>query len=210
MAFPTTSLIDSFTRANQDPVASGWLGPTRLAANSGQCKVLSNALVASTIVGGTTHSYWNTSFAANQEAWITVTTLPAAAGGVSVTARINSPNSAACDYYQWTYTVGTGWRMFRVVNDAYTQIGSTVVTPTLAAGEKIGYELLGTQLRGLHFTGGVWNQIMLVTDTVITDVGFIGAEITDSTAVADDFGGGSSGSLATDTPFTLLGRGATW
>ena len=190
MPFPTTPVLDSFTRANESPVASGWLGPTRPAG--GQLKILSNQLLmlAPADASNSNHSYFNTSYAADQEGYVTVVTLPAAAGGVSVTARIVSPGVGGVNFYQWTYTTGTGWRLFVVIGNSYTQLGSTAATPVLSAGDTIGLRLIGPTLTGLAKLSGVWTEILTINNSQITAGGFLGVEITDATAVTDDFGGG--------------------
>ncbi len=190
MPFPTTSLIDAFDRADENPVAAPWGGaPTRTVANQDNIRILSNQLARGAGAQSGGGGWYATSYAADQEAWLTVATM-SAAGSAGLNARIVSPNTGAVDYYEWAYTVGTGWRMFKVVDNVYTQIGSTVTTPALASGDGTGFELIGSTLRGLHRVSGVWSQIMFVTDTTLTAGGFIGAVMTDAAARCDDFGGG--------------------
>jgi len=198
MAFPTTGLLDAFTRANEDPLASGWLGPVRPAVNS--ARLVSNEVRQQVAGDGTT--YFNTSYAADQEAWFLVNTLPGSGGSISLLGRIRDPGLGTDDFYQWTYTVGTGWRMFVVIDDAYTQLGSTVSTPAMSAGEKIGLELTTNSQKGYHYTAGSWSVITTTTDSQIATGGFIGIEMADATAAVDDFGGGNIGSGA-GTPPTL-------
>jgi hypothetical protein len=138
-------------------------------------------------------SYYNTSYAADQEAYATIPTLPGSGGSVSLTGRIQDPGLGTNDFYQWTYTVGTGWRMFVVIDDGYTQLGSTSASPVLAAGEKIGLELTSNSQKGYHFTAGSWSVITTTSDSQIVTAGFIGIEMADATVALDDLGGGAIG-----------------
>lgn len=196
MAFPSTSVLDAFTRSDEAPIASGWAGPTR--PSRGLLKVISNQLAQYTVVGSTAHAYKTASYAADQEVWATVATLPASSGGISVLGRIQNPNTATLSAYQFSYHVGTGWRCFVISDDGYDQLGSTIASPAMSAGDKIGMEIIGTTIRGLHYTGGVWNQIMSNTDSVVSGAGSLGIEMTDTTARMDDFGGGAYTAVTLD------------
>lgn len=197
--FPTTGVLDTFGRANQDPIGvPSWSGPTRPAASSGQLKVLSNQLASAGLVGGTSHSYWSqTQFPSVQEGWVTVAVLPAAAGGVSITLKNQVPSTVGWDCYQWTYTVGTGWRMFYVVDVGYTQIGSTVATPTMSVGDSLGFASNGTTHRGYYKPAAAlsWTEITVGSNNdpaLLNLPGFIGVEMTDLTGRISAFGGGAS------------------
>lgn len=206
MAFPTTSVLDAFTGADEDPIATNWSGPTR--PTGGQLRRVSNQLARQVAAGTSYHSYYDIStFDADCEAWMTVATVPTA-GGCSVTARIVNPNAATVHYYQFTFTAGTGWRMFVVTNNGYTQIGSTVASPAMANGDSIGIECVGSSIRGHHKTGGSWSQIMAVTNSTIATGGYIGVELHDDSAQrADDFGGGNIVTGVTTRTRSLLGVG---
>jgi hypothetical protein len=193
----TTGVLDLVGRADQDPIgAPSWSGPTRPAV--GQLKVVANQLAASSIVGGTAHSYWSqTQFPSVQEGWATVAVLPAAAGGVSVTLKSQVPNTAGWDAYQWTYTVGTGWRMFYIVDNGYSQIGSTVASPLMSVGDSIGFQSAGTTHRGLYLPAAAlsWSEITVGSNNdpaLLGLPGFIGVEMTDVTVRVSAFGGGAS------------------
>lgn len=201
MAFPTTGLLDAFAGSDEDPIATNWSGPTRTGAAAGVLRLVSNEIARSSTTAGKTNwmSYYDIStFGPDSEVYAVLGTLPGGTGSVSLTARIRDPGAAGVDFYQASYTVGTGWRAFRVTNNVYVQLGSTVGSPAMSAGDSIGLEVTGTgatvTVRVLHKTGGSWSEIISTGDTSvdrITVAGYLGAEFNEATARMDDFSGGT-------------------
>lgn len=215
MAFPTTSVLDSFTRADESPLAnSTWLGPMQTALN--QLKLTSN--VARLISGVTGQSYWSAATSsANCEVFCTVPTLPGGGSGVAIWVRLANPgNAGTATAYLLSYTAGTGFKYFKfTTGNTFTQLGSTDST-TISAGDSIGLSASGgatTTLAGFKKTAGTWAALPItptVTDasSPITAAGFIGMEGTDLVVTMDDFGGGStvvSGGLTPSASMLLLG-----
>jgi hypothetical protein len=82
-----------------------------------------------------------------------------------------------------------GWNLFRIDNSAFTQLGATVSGPTLASGDKIGLEAIGSAIAGYRFTAGAWGSAVLsrtdATYGAAGNVGFFGPA--DTTWRADNF-----------------------
>lgn len=197
MAFPTTSVLTSFTGADEDPLSEGgnWAGPIRNAQR--QAERFTNAARHSAnpdnTVSGT--SYWTvTQYGPNVEVFATVPELPSSTHGVSVWARIHNPgNATTMEAYLGVYTTDTGFRIFKVTAGAtFAQIGSTDAT-VASAGDKIGLEVIGTSLTLYHFTSGSWVSRVTGTDSAITGSGYIGLEFSSNITAGtlDDFGGGT-------------------
>lgn len=199
---PSTSLI---LVPDEDPLSTDW-SPTRPSANTREVKasggVLSRA-TAGTPSGGMSH-YDGAAFGPNLEAWAEVETLPPSGQGVSLTLCVTAGagGTSSVDYYQGTYTVGTGWRMFYVVNNGYSQVGSTVASPVLAVGDKIWFLRTNGILRLYHQPDGSdeWDLVMSNTFThaSIPTTGGIGVELTDGVGQLKNFGGGTWTSQAED------------
>lgn len=192
MPFPMSPVLTNFTGADESPLSesSAWSGPTQ--NGQGTLRRLSNAAAAATTGISPWQSYRVATFEADVEVFVTVPTLPASGGSVACWARITNPNNASTmQAVLGVYTVGTGWRIFECTGGSnFAQIGSTTASPAMAAGDKMGIEIIGTQIKLKHFTGGSWNDRVTAT-TTITGGGNIGLELSDSTVRADDFGGGN-------------------
>lgn len=192
--FGLVALLDAFDRADESPLAGGWV-TTRPAGTP--LDLVSNEV--GKVSGGGALSSWDTdTIGPDCEAFIQVPTIPAAGQSCSITCRAVDLGLSTVDYYQFTWTEGTGWRLFRVVNNGYTQLGSTVASPALAAGDWIGIEAASAvpsvKVRGLHKTGGVWSEIIAFEDTNASRpqaAGKCGLEVTSTTARLDNFHAGT-------------------
>lgn len=198
MAFPTTSVLSSFTGADEDPLSesSAWAGPVQ-AGRRTLARASNQALRSTTDTvptSGEGQSYRSGgTFGPDLEAFATIATLPESGKGVATWGRIQNPNSGTMAAYLAVYTTGTGFRLFKVTGGStFAQLGSTAATAA-SAGDKIGLECIGSTIRVLHFTSGSWVQRVSVTDSTITAAGYIGLESGSVNARIDDFGGGTVG-----------------
>lgn len=195
MAFPTTGVLDSFNRANEGPPPSAswgapiYFGQSGLVVNTNQC-------AASAV--DWKDSYWNaTVFGADQETWFTLATLPAGTNAIFLHGRIQatglgtSPNGyvlrVAPGTPDWLISVQT------LSAGALATIGTAVVVAAanFLAGVKLGFELVGSTLKGYRDSGLGWVEMISRTDSTWTGGGRIGAEWNDTTLRIDDFGGGN-------------------
>src|SRR5215831_6017595 len=98
MPFPTTAVIDSFTRANQAPPGAGWSTAGIFNSASSSLQVLSNALAdAGTFTGG---YFANATYGPDAEIYFTCTVLaPNSAVQVEMMVRWTQPGTAAYSGY---------------------------------------------------------------------------------------------------------------
>ncbi len=208
MAFPTTSVIDSFTRADTGPPPGPLWSSPMWSGQSGLTVISNQAAGAATWKD----AYITTEVAADSEAFFTLATLPSGLEGVFLHARIQasglggSPNSYAL-------RIGPGTTYLPVIQKIVAGVNTTLVTGatfTVAAGDKFGFDCIGTTLTAYRapVATGVWAALCTVTDSTHTSGGRIGMEWKDSALRADDFGGGVIVSGATNRrPRALLGVG---
>lgn len=188
MAFPTTGILDDFT-GTENPISTGWTGPiypgeTQLQKASG------------TLRGGAGNSYYNTSFSADQEAFVTIAVLPGDGFTLSLFARIANPNNASLDAYrvQFIYNaVGNDVvRIRRVDNTSSTTLGGDILQD-FSVGDGLGIECIGSTISAYRRSGGIWSLLGSRTDSTYSAGGFTGVELADGTCQIDDFGGGTIG-----------------
>lgn len=213
MAFPTTPVLTNFTGANENPLSEGgaWAGPVRTGGQL-RCQRFSNQ--AEAINGSTGESIWNTTFAADQEVYAVISALPAAGIGFNIFARCQSEGTASADYYNLSYTEGTGWRYFKMIDEGFTQLGGVISTLVAAVGDSCGFSVIGTTLQGYHKpAAGSWATLgVSQTDSSVTGAGKIGFSLSDSdTAAFDNFGGGAVVSSVPRVPIPrVISSGARW
>ena len=199
MAFPTTSVLDQFNRAD-GALGAAWSGAIPQSGDP-QPTILSNV-----VQFGSNHRsvWWNAgTFGPDSEVFGVVSTKPTnAAGWLSLYARIQSPGSAAWDGYRLEFGPLSGTdelTVDRMINNASTTLAT--ITQEINAGDQIGMEVTGTgatvTIRVYRHNGTSWAQIGSdVSDTDanrITAAGYIGFGAFESTPAArfDDFGGGT-------------------
>lgn len=181
MAFPTTSVLDDFNRANTGPPpSSSWVTES----GTGH-EVVSNQCDPDT---ANSVSRWNTSYAAAQEAYCTVIDVPASGKYVGVFIRLasaggygSSAGSVEINCFPSTIEV---WQFSGAT---WSQLGAT-----------IGYTLSANDVMGMDASGATvaiyQNGTSLGTrTTAVTGSGYIGliAGGTSSTPSVDNFGGGA-------------------
>lgn len=193
-AFPDTSILDTFTSANTDPIAGNWSGPIK--PGMAQMKIVSNALKQSLVVAGQSgSSYWNAAnFGPGVEVYVTVTTWwNNASSDFWLWANGNNENAAGVDGYLTYIPNGGTWSINRTDNNVDTQLGATLVTQTISNGDAIGVSIQGGTITGWYkASGGSWASQGTRSDSTYTS-GHIGVSkgFVDSTSVLDDFGGGT-------------------
>lgn len=192
--FPTTSIIDSFLRANGDVGANY----TKLGGFANGLDVVSNAVTAHASGGGAV--YRNTAtFGPDVEVYGKINVLPTTAARYArLFARLQNPSSATLIsgyYLEWAWNSGAGndtWKLFRRDNNADTQIGSTLTGSDLVAGDSFALLIIGSQLTAYSNTGGTWAALALTQpDTTYAAAGNIGVHLRDNVVTLDDFGGGT-------------------
>jgi hypothetical protein len=194
MPAPVTSVLTSFTGADESPLSEGgiWQSGVTLTGASDAQRLSNQAKAIGTGTGLNMRKPFATSYAADQEAFATIAALPASTQGIGVACRIQGePSSSTVSFYVGYYHTGTGWRIFSCVPVAnFTSIAGTDST-VAAAGDKIWLNCTGTLISLYHFTGGAWNLRVQATNSDVVGAGKIGIEISDDAGILDDFGGGA-------------------
>lgn len=209
--FPTTSVLDDFNRANENPLSQGgnWPGPTYSGLSTLQ--LLSN-VVGSTGADGS--RYRTETFGPNSEAFLTVSTLGTASGHyVGVEVRVATPNTATIDTYEVAIEWGgVSWNavtVYEVTNGSFAQLGATI-TQSWTAGDGLGEEIIGSGANNITVyrrSGSTWSSLGQRSDATITAAGNISAVIGSTTPRIDDFGGGTIVVSAAARRRTLVGVG---
>lgn len=196
MAFPTTTVLDTFDRADENPLASAnWTNKTR-SNNQNAPRIVSNQLgnVDATFAAS---AWWNLEqFAAPLEAFVTIANI---SSDVGVDYMITSPGGTTPDFYRFQTAVATpGFQLFRVDNGTFTAIGNGGAgwSATIGVGDTFGVHLESTTLHTFYHrpSGGSWTVIGTSVDTTYTSgTGFIGVGMGANASVrANDFGGGAT------------------
>lgn len=190
MVWPTTGQLDNFDRANENPLGNGtWSWPVY--SGDSQLQVLDN------VAGGTgatsfQESYWSsTTFGPDSEVYVTFSILTLLSDLAYLDLRIANPNSAGLDCYEWVWdaTAATG-RLYRVDDTVNTLLGATF-SITLAAGNRVGLEMIGSNLAFYDDNGGSWTQRATRSDSTYTAAGFISMGLQGAVGRYDNFSGGT-------------------
>lgn len=198
MGFATTSILDDFNRANEGPPpSSNWSGIT---TTTNTLKVTSNQLdVDSTDIYGFGSAYWNpASFGADSEAYLTIATKPTdGAGNLRVGARMAGVGDIFTFtgyFYFFEPAAGTDTiKITRIDTGGVETVLGATISQEVAAGEKLGLEVIGTTIKVFHNSGSGWSDISSGgrTDATYGSAGRIGLLSNDITSNYDDFGGGT-------------------
>ena len=195
MAFPTTSILDNFNRANEGPPPSAswtdtWLSGSGLIVNANRCAASAS---------GNKDSYWDvTTFGPDSEVFVTIPTIPTVDGNsLRLGIRLAQPGVTTVDGYlgMWQFRdagVTDKLRLFRIDNGVTTELGVGVGLD-MVAGDQFGMEAIGNSIRLYTKSGaGVWTLQRSETDATYNVAGFIGLQIIAGNTVPrlDDFGGG--------------------
>ena len=180
----TTTLIDDFNRAN------GAIGAAYTALGGG-FNVASNQIVGTGT--GVNYVYRNNiTSPADCESRITVATLPTNNQGASLMLRFSG--ATVNGYMLTVYNNGANytWYIYRVIGGTPSLIGTSVTGQTMAAGDQIGFQAVGSTLIGYRYTGGVWTEIINRTDSTYATGAYYGFYTDGTTARLDDFYGGAA------------------
>lgn len=181
MAFPTTGVLDDFNRAN-GPAGSAWTSP--VAFEAAIFEVVSNKASDFGDGGG----YWDAStFGPDSEVYVDVATVNLMAK--SLVLRVGSPGSSY-NGYRTRFVNTTSLTVNRVDAGTSTQLGASI-SYTIASGDSVGFEVIGSDLAVYKKTGGSWSSIDTRSDSTHTSAGYIGWFGADGDDLLDNFGGGT-------------------
>lgn len=194
MAFPTTPVLDSFNRADENPLGNGtWTAPAL--GDSGSPQVLSNQCAPDGAVANYNAAVWSSAFGADQEAYFTLAVKGTGTTFVYLASRMTSETLLTWAGYTLQIPTGTNsvWTLNKVVAGWSTIIGTTA-TQLVSAGDSVGCSIVGTTFTMQYkAAAGSWTALNTVTNTAISGSGKIGFEWDglDAARRLDDFGGGN-------------------
>ena len=181
-------VLDNFNRANGG-VGANWgpIGPSGFASMT----ISGNAAVD---VSATQYAwdYWKpSSFGPNAEAYFTVASY-SGTDTIRVGARVTGGTSSYSGYFL-SVTAGA-WSIIRVDHGGQPVTLASGVTQTLASGDKLAIQIIGSRVTALHYTSASgWVQV-LSYDTVGDSIRYAnpgGLAVEFKTSTIDDFGGGT-------------------
>lgn len=188
-----TAILDNFTRADAPTLGASWTAdPVGFGFTS--FSIVSNQ--ASGV--GFDANWWNTQYAADQEAYFTIGTTPDS--NVRIYARLVAPGTTAgCDGYALVIDP-TSFVVYTMVDAVPTTvIASVAYTPV--TGHRVALACVGTSIEGWRDTGSGWALFASGTNALYSGAGYVGIHSQNNTTLTiDDFGGGTvGGGPAADT-----------
>lgn len=205
MAFESTPILDTFNRANEDPVAGIWSSSPILSGMSNM-KVVSNALNKSTNVAASGSSFTTATYGPGVEAYVTVNTIHASTVDWDFWLWLNgnAENTAGVDGYLCYFNKTSGgvieWGLYIVTNNSISRLGAAInTTQDIASGNKVGCSVTAGTLEMWYHNGTSWTSMGTRSDSTYT-TGHLGVSIgtdTNTDGILEDFGGGT---LSTGSP----------
>ena len=189
-AFPVSSVVDNFNRANENPLSQSAAWTTGVISGQSALTVATNQCVGSS--AGSNSAYRSTIMSgADEEAFVTIAT-HGSNNDFAVFARLANPGSAgAVDGYKCQLALGGTQqiRLQRLDNDVPTQIAA--VNQTITGGDGAGIECVGSNIAGyFNDNGAGWAAVTSVADATYGAAGYLGLQQNNTMNVGDDFGGG--------------------
>ncbi|MGH2359056.1 MAG: hypothetical protein ACRDGM_00715 [bacterium] len=195
-AFPTTSILDNFNRANEDPLsdAGRWASPWF--SSSGVMQIVSN------VAKGTAAITFDdmtrvTAYGPDCEVFSTLVTKSATPGAANWYhgTRIASPGTGSMDCYDFTteWVAGAGndiSKIVRIDNTVQTVLGATFVQEQVN-GDRAGGASIADSHTFYYNGGGGWTALATRGDATYMTTGRIGFGLKESDIELDDFGGGT-------------------
>ena len=201
--FPTnTTVLDAFTRADEDPTA-GWtaLGTVQF----GGSKIVSNVVLSNAVDGGGGIGA-PTSYGPDAEAYATYGVTPAGyCGPILRGSNLGGTTGVLNLYFCGSFGGLNNWFLYKVVAGAYVQLGTTQTGAAPAVGEKVGGDIIGTTLSVYHYTSGAWATRYTQSPTDFSSAGACGLLMT-GTDSFDDFVGGTMVNFIPSQTSPMVGR----
>jgi hypothetical protein len=184
MAFPTTSVLDAFTRAN-GALGASWTNG--FYGDGSNLQVNSNQLANS--AAGYSSAEYNTAYGPDVELYLTLPTMDTAAFyflSVRKGGTLGSPTGYYLEINQF------GNKLVRMDGGGTeTPLGANF-TQAVASGDSVGLSVVGSTITAYYkAAAGSWTIIATRTDSTYTGTGLLSIDYNSTTARLDDFGGGT-------------------
>ena len=192
-SFPSTGIVDNFNRAN-GPLGTNWSGNTTGYA------IISNQLD----VGATQDIYWNvSSFGANQEAFVTLSTIDPNATEIGLILKAQSNSGVGAGLMEVLYKPSGNYAQvwtYRNTSEGWKQRGTNIPV-TFSAGDQFGAQAKANGQVDVYRNGTLLATRDVTAWSYYAASGYIGLfNIGASNAVLENFGGGTANSISTVTP----------
>lgn len=203
MAFPTTPILDTATRANENPLSNGGKWGTLTGLGLSNLQITSNKIVGTSAALANDGMYWNVATYLNPEVYATVSTLLSdTLGGAFILGRLDTStlNGYAVEYDRNSLVSGNDVLIIVRLDGGAATALSTSGMMTIAVGDSYGLSIIGSNLTSWYkSSGGSWTKIGTATDSTYTAAGNIGInEVYNVTSPGlTNFGGGN---------YTIQGR----
>ena len=189
-SFPQTPLLDSFNRAN-GPIGQSWSGATT------GYSIINNRLD----VAGGGAAFWSAnSFGANQEAYITLSTIDQNAEEINLILKAQSQTQwQSGSLVIWYDPVNRNVSVWTYGSGGWTQWGANIAV-TLINGDRLGARASANGQVEVYRNSTLLGTRDLSSWTYSAGGGYIGLwMINGGNAVVDDFGGGQIGATPNPT-----------
>lgn len=189
MAFPTTSILDNFNRANEGPPPSAnWGTPSGF--NGWQ--VASNVCDAASVALGAAITFWSAaSFGASAECYCDITAKPLATSAFYIFLRFNTVTGNG---YAVNFVNNVGTDTVNIIReDGYGDNILASFSQEVTAGDSIGISISGSTITAWYkAAAGAWTSLGTASDATYSGTGSIGMVGLDTTISIDNFGGGTT------------------
>ena len=183
VAFPSTSILDSFTRAD-GPIGSNWLGATQ------NYSIATNTL--QNVGGNTDPIFWQSSFGADQEVFMTITSMDTTASEVDLV--LKAQDTTPCNLIEVWYQPSRGTAQVWTCHNwgTWTQHGSDIPL-SLAAGDQFGARAQADGTVTVYKNGTAVGSATIDSSwPYVANSGYGGIWLIDAPGtILDDVGGGA-------------------
>lgn len=181
--FPTTAVLDNFTRGDQTPLGSGWVVETDasgLSVISNECGSLNTSFQA--------NEAWDTSYGPDSEVYAKVSNVNATSSAILA---LRYSQSTWNGYIISASPAGSGSVTLKRLDGGAGTILATY-SQAVSDGDSIGMRMVGSNLTAAYKSGaGAWTSLGSVTDTTYSTAGKLAISMDVSDIRIDDFGGGT-------------------
>jgi hypothetical protein len=184
MAFPVSSVLDSFDRAD-GAVGANW---TKLWSGDLDLQIVSNLACCNTANGWANGGWNGATYGPDCEGYVTISTV---SNTTRVYARVNSLGTAGGPSgYRVSYDGFSEVKIERMDSGTATLLGA-LITKSFSNGDAFGIEVVGSTITCYRKpSGGSWASLGSRTDTTYSSAGYIGLELYHEITRVNDFGGG--------------------
>ncbi len=209
MAFPTTFVLDTFTGADETPIATNWTGPAT--AGNTSANRTNNEFSGG---AGFFDAYYNVaSYGPDLEIFATINAIPGTGENMDIRAYTADVGGAADGYgVRLDGGASHSGSIRRVDNGSSSTILDLGTLPTFSNGDKLGMARIGNIIEAWAYQSGSWSKLGEVVDATYTSsTTRLVLVLNGASPRWDIFGGGNITAKESDNPpIGFIGRGAGW